>query len=160
MSRYHVKMSRQAYLNVFGLAWLDRAARSPRCGDTDGRKVPFFAVTGQNCAKLVSCLAQPAKAYRRFDRRQAARVVVACRRLDAPARARVNAARMRRPQLSWITTTTHKMTPNGRCEPRPPAPAGKTRWNHQHHREHDRMVESARVGVGSTFTILLFERQR
>jgi len=38
----------------------------------------------------------------------------------------------------------------GWCEPRPPALTGETRLNHRHHREQDTMVESARVGIGST----------
>jgi len=42
------------------------------------------------------------------------------------------------------------MPPNGWCEPRPPAPAGVTRLNHCHLREQNMIVESARVGVGST----------
>jgi len=39
---------------------------------------------------------------------------------------------------------------NGRCEPRPPVAAGKTRLNHYRLRGQGTMVESARLGVGST----------
>ena len=63
--------------------------------------------------------------------RSAGRLHPLARRRRASASRRLASGRQSAAPLG----VTLRVTPSGWCEPRPPAAAGKTRLNHQHHRE-------------------------